>query len=54
MPPCECLDEKINKILDALKEMDDKEFERLLSRGNREGRTIDELVEEMLSKKYKK
>lgn len=51
MPPCECLDDKVKKILDAIREMDSREFEMLLRKSEREGRTVDELIEETLVKK---
>ncbi|MEM3197485.1 MAG: hypothetical protein QXQ65_03410 [Conexivisphaerales archaeon] len=54
MAPCECLDEKLKKILDAIREMDSKEFESLLSKSEREGRTIDELIEDTLTSRRKK
>ncbi|MEM3487360.1 MAG: hypothetical protein QXH93_04370 [Conexivisphaerales archaeon] len=54
MAPCECLDEKLKKILDAIREMDSKEFESLLSKSEREGRTIDELIEDTLTSRRKR
>ncbi|MDG6927793.1 MAG: hypothetical protein JRN26_03080 [Nitrososphaerota archaeon] len=50
MAPCECLDEKVKKIIDAIREMDSREFEMLLARSEREGRTVDELIEDALTK----
>jgi len=53
MSPCECFEEKINRIIKALREMDDKEFEALLSSGDHEGRKIDDIIEEILTKNKK-
>ncbi len=54
MPPCDCLDDKVKKILYAIREMDSREFEAMLRRSEREGKTVDELIEETLSKKSAK
>jgi len=54
MAPCECLDDRIRKILEALREMDSKEFESLIRKSEDGGKSVDQLIEESLTRKQRK
>jgi hypothetical protein len=54
MAPCECPDDRIRKILEALREMDSREFESLVRKSEGAGKSVDQLIEESLTRKQKK
>jgi hypothetical protein len=54
MAPCECLDDRIRKILEALREMDSKEFESLIRKSEDGEKSVDQLIEESLTRKQRK
>ncbi|MGC8557679.1 MAG: hypothetical protein ACP5NC_01630 [Nitrososphaeria archaeon] len=54
MAPCECPDDRIRKILDALRKMDSREFESLIRKSEVGGKSVDQLIEESLTRKQRK
>lgn len=53
MAPCECPDDRIRKILEVLREMDSREFESLIKKSEGGGKSVDQLIEESLTRKQR-